>query len=82
MHGIERQAVDPRCVVTRCQRCGGSCIYSDEDGLLCLNCGRPCEAPRPVLTLVPDAADMVSVIARERRFIDAQVAAGKRAWSS
>lgn len=65
----------------RCTRCGGRCLLLDGE-MACINCSRPCT---PVVNTVPYDArhveDIASTIRRERRFIDAQIAAGKRAWS-
>lgn len=67
--------------MTRCVRCGGRCLRLDGE-MACINCGRPCN---PVVSTVPyeerHVEDIASTIRRERRFIDAQVAAGKRAWA-
>lgn len=65
----------------RCARCGGRCLLLDGE-MSCINCSRPCA---PVVSTVPyearGADDIVASIRRERRFIDAQIAAGKLAWS-
>ena len=69
--------------MTRCTRCGGTCVDWDDEGLQCLLCARPYVASaKPGLRLVrEDADDVTSVIERERRTIDRALAAGKRAWS-
>lgn len=57
------------------------CLQLDGE-MACINCSRPCH---PVVNTVPyearGADDIVASIRRERRFIDAQIAAGKLAWS-
>lgn len=66
-----------------CMTCGGSCVARDFDGPCCLQCGRPAvplPMPSPVLELRFDA-ELTATVRRERRFIDACVAAGKRAWA-
>lgn len=68
--------------MTLCKTCGGACFDYGGGEMACINCGRPCN---PVVSTVPyeerHVEDIASTIRRERRFIDAQVAAGKRAWA-
>lgn len=68
--------------MTACQTCGGQVVIPDFDGPTCLQCSRPM---RPVVCTLPyqsrNAEDILQTITRERRFIDAQLAAGQRAWS-
>lgn len=64
-----------------CPTCHGQIVIRDFDGPTCLQCSRPL---RPFVSTVPyqsrNAEDILQTITRERRFIDAQVAAGKKAW--
>lgn len=71
-------------VSTPCQRCGCMAFENDPiDGLTCMLCCRPYVQPdQACLRLVrEDAADIESVIVRERAFIRAAAEAGRRAWA-
>lgn len=42
-------------MTTRCPRCGGA-LVPDIDGLLCINCGRPVNIPKPATEPPRDAS--------------------------
>jgi hypothetical protein len=75
-----RLIVNPRA----CPTCGCFAFEDDPiDGLVCMLCSRPYVQPNQArLRLIPDEqADIESVIDRERSFIRAAEAAGRRTWS-